>query len=156
MSKLSRVSRCGPHGGAHTSSLRFLCCIAAARRWDSSACQSWSHISTNCLSMMVQMKFRTKDCSYAAHTFSHLAHGAWISWRGVSIYHDVSAGFQPNAPQQDYQLEWAQHALKIKRSQSLHSHDQSCQVDNGPLEVSNNLKGLRTCSTHIESSCSWH
>ncbi len=54
-------------------------------------------------STMVPLKFRTKDCALAAQTFSHLADGARISWRGVIIY--VSAGFQPNAPQQDYQLD---------------------------------------------------
>ncbi len=71
-------------------------------------------------STMVLLKFRTKDCAHAAQTFSHLAHGARISWSRVIIL--VSAGFQPNAPQQDYPLDWApQHAMKIKRSQRSHS-----------------------------------
>ena len=41
----------------------------------------------------------------------------------------LSSCFQPNAPQQDYPLDLAPHAMKIKRSQSLHSHDQTCPVD---------------------------
>ena len=34
-----------------------------------------------------------------------------------------------------------------QRSPSLHSHDQFCPVDDGPVEVSN--EGLHTCSTDI-------
>ena len=52
-------------------------------------------------SMMVPLKIRTKDCAHAAQTFSHLAHGARISWSRVI--------FQPNATQHDYPLD--QHAL---------------------------------------------
>ncbi len=73
-------------------------------------------------STMVPLKFWTKDCAHAAQTFSPLAHhdGAQISWRWVIIL--VSAGFQPNATQQDYPLDWApQHAMKIKRSQRSNS-----------------------------------
>ncbi len=54
------------------------------------------------------LKFWTKDCTRAAQIFSHLAHGARILRSRVIIL--VSAGFQPNATQQDYTLD--QHALK--------------------------------------------
>ncbi len=104
---------------------------------------------------MVPFKFWTKNCAHAAQIFSHLAHGARILRSRVIIL--VSAVFQPKARQQDYPLDWAlQHGIKIKRSPSLHSHDQACPVDDGPVEVSNErlehaLKSLKR-STCIEKS----
>ena len=104
---------------------------------------------------MVPFKFWTKNCAHAAQIFSHLAHGARILRSRVIIL--FSAGFQPKDSQQDYPLDWAlQHAIKIKRSPSLHSHDQACPVDDGPVEVSNEglqhaLKSLKR-STCIEKS----
>jgi hypothetical protein len=67
---------------------------------------------------------------------------------GIELSIVVSAGFQPNTTQQDYPLDCApQHAMKIKKSQSLHSHDQTCPVDDGAVDGLN--KGQRTCSTDI-------
>ncbi len=54
------------------------------------------------------LKFRTNDCTSAAQAFCHLAHGARILRSQLIIL--VSAGFQPNATQQDYPLD--QHELK--------------------------------------------